>query len=50
MNRKHFLLPSVAASVPILVAPLHVLAKNSEDPEPYKVDIVNEFVIAGHGK
>jgi hypothetical protein len=50
MNRKHFLLRSVAASVPILIAPLNVLAKNSEDPEPYKLDVVKEFVIAGHGK
>jgi len=50
MNRKHFILQSAAASVPILIAPLKVLAKNSEDPEPYKLDVVKEFVIAGHGK
>jgi len=50
MNRKHFLLRSVAASVPILIAPLNVVAKNLEDPDPYKMDVVKEFVIAGHGK
>src|SRR5215212_6005509 len=50
MNRKHFLLRSVAASVPILITPLNVVAKNLEDPDPYKMDIVKEFVIAGHGK
>jgi hypothetical protein len=50
MNRKYFLLQSIAASVPILIAPLNIAAKNLKDPEPYKLDVVKEFVIAGHGK
>jgi hypothetical protein len=50
MNRKNFLLQSATAGAALLVHPLTTLAKNREDPEPYKVDIVKEFVIAGHGK
>jgi hypothetical protein len=50
MNRKHFILQSATAGAAILISPLQSLAKNSEDVEPYKMDIVKEFVIAGHGK
>jgi hypothetical protein len=50
MNRKNFLLHSATAGAALLVHPLTTFAKNREDPEPYRVDIVKEFVIAGHGK
>jgi hypothetical protein len=50
MNRKKFILQSTTAGAAILFNPLQSLAKIQEDPEPYKADIVKEFVIAGHGK
>ena len=33
----------------IAFAPLSSFAKYSTDPEPYKLEMVKEFVIAGHG-
>jgi hypothetical protein len=50
MNRKNFIRQSATAGAAILISPLQSLAKNSEDVEPYKIDVVKEFVIAGHGK
>ena len=46
MERKQFILQSLAASIPILVTPLNVAARTPEDPEPYHIDVVKEFVIA----
>jgi hypothetical protein len=50
MNRKHFLLQSATASAAILVNPFQSLANPQEGTEPYKMDIVKEFVTVGHGK
>jgi hypothetical protein len=50
MNRKHFLLQSATAGAAVFINPLQSLARTQEDPEPYKLDVVKEFVIAGHGK
>jgi len=50
MNRKNFLLNSTTAGAAILINPLQLLAGKKQDPEPYKMDIVKEFVIVGHGK
>ena len=50
MNRKNFLLQSTTASAAILINPLQLLAGKKQDPEPYKLDIVKEFVGAGHGR
>jgi len=50
MNRKHFLFQSATVSAAILMNPIKSLAKAQGDPEPYKIDVVKEFVIAGHGK
>jgi len=49
MNRKHFLLQSATAGAAILMNPLQSLARTTEDPVPYKLEIVKDFVIAGHG-
>jgi hypothetical protein len=50
MNRKHFLLQSATAGTAVLMNPFQSFARTTEDPEPYKIDVVKEFVIAGHGK
>ena len=50
MNRKNFLLQSTTTGAAILINPLQLLAGKKQDPEPYKLDIVKEFVIVGHGK
>ena len=50
MNRKLFLLKTATAGAAALIHPLSSLANSGSDPEPYKLDIVKEFVIAGHGK
>lgn len=50
MNRKRFLLQSVTAGAAFLMNPFQSTARVTEDPEPYKIDVVKEFVIAGHGK
>jgi len=50
MNRKRFLLQSATASAAVFMSPFQSIARNAEDPEPYKIDVVKEFVIAGHGK
>jgi len=49
MDRKHFLLHSATAGAAALINPFQTLARATEDPQPYKVEIVKEFVIAGHG-
>ena len=50
MNRKNFLMKSATAGTSFLINPFKAFDKNAQDPEPYKTDIVKEFVIAGHGK
>ena len=50
MNRKHFLLQSATAGAVVFINPFPLMANTTKDPEPYKIDIVKEFVIAGHGK
>ncbi|HEV7620126.1 MAG TPA: hypothetical protein VGO09_00260 [Flavisolibacter sp.] len=49
MNRKRFLQQSVTGATAIMVNPFSSSARVSIDPEPYKIEIVKEFVIAGHG-
>jgi len=50
MNRQQFLLQSAATGAAVLINPFQSLATTTDDPEPYKLDIVKEFVIAGHGQ
>ena len=50
MNRKYFLLQSATASAAVLLNPLQSIAKTSEGENPYKLEVVKEFVIAGHSK
>lgn len=50
MNRKNFILQTATAGAAVFISPLQSLAKNAEEVEPYKLDVVKEFVIAGHGK
>jgi hypothetical protein len=47
MNRKLFLKGASLTAATLLVSPQTIFA--SQDPEPYKMDMVKEFVIAGHG-
>jgi hypothetical protein len=49
MNRKHFLLRSATAGAAIMINPIQSIARSIDDPQPYKLEIVKEFVIAGHG-
>lgn len=49
MKRKNFLLHSAAGATALLLNPFQTLAKNFADVEPYKIDLVKEFVVAGHG-
>ena len=49
MNRKNFLLQAVTGTGAILLHPVSSIAKGNEEPEPYKLELVKEFVIAGHG-
>ena len=50
MNRKHFLLQTATVGTAALINPFQSFARTQDDPEPYKLDVVKEFVIAGHGK
>ena len=50
MNRKKFLANSAAGVTAFMIDPFHAIAKQYEDIEPYKLETVKEFVIAGHGK
>ncbi len=49
MNRKNFLINSSAGVTALMLDPFRSFSR-TPDPEPYKTDIVKEFVIAGHGK
>lgn len=50
MNRKTFLQSSVTGTAAIIVNPLYTLAAPVNYLEPYKLEVVKEFVVAGHGK
>jgi ankyrin repeat protein len=49
MNRKKFLLHSVTGTAAFLFHPFQTVAKTKAAPEPYKLEVVKEFVGAGHG-
>ena len=49
MNRKKFLLNSAAIVPGFMMMPEFMSAKRQQTPEPYKMDLVKEFVVAGHG-
>jgi hypothetical protein len=49
MNRKNFILHSATASVAILLNPFPNFSQvNNKNTEPYKPEIIKEFVGAGH--
>ena len=48
MNRKYFLHASALAGASMVISPIKSWARM--ESEPYPVDIVKDFVIAGHGK
>jgi len=50
MNRKNFLLHSATAGAAILINPFQSFAQMTQNPEPYKPELVKEFVGAGHNK
>ena len=50
MNRKNFLLQSATAGAAFMMNPFTSFAKVQEETPPYKLEIVREFVGAGHGK
>jgi len=50
MNRKNFLINSAAGATALVIDPFKTIAGSVNDIEPYKLDIVKQFVIAGHGK
>ncbi|HAO46033.1 MAG TPA: hypothetical protein PLZ45_04135 [Ferruginibacter sp.] len=49
MNRKKFLLNTAAGATALMFDPLNSFSRHPE-PEPYKLETVKEFVIAGHSK
>jgi len=49
MNRKNFLLQSATAGAALLINPLQSISQVNQNPEPYKLEVVKEFVGAGHG-
>src|SRR4051812_6010174 len=50
MNRKNFLCNSAAGAAALMINPFQTFAKPFTDIEPYKLETVKEFVIAGHSK
>lgn len=50
MNRKLFLQNSITGAAAVMVNPFQTFASPVNNPEPYKLEIVKEFVGAGHGK
>lgn len=48
MDRKSFIKTGIASSLSIGLVPTLVFGKNQTDPEPLKVELVKEFVLAGH--
>jgi len=49
MNRKKFIAASLTATGAVIANPFSTFAAVNES-EPYKLEVVKEFVIAGHGK
>lgn len=49
MNRKKFLINSSAGVTALMLDPFRSFSQTA-DPAPYKVEVVKEFVTAGHGK
>lgn len=50
MNRKLFLFQSATAGAAVLINPFQSMAKTREGENPYRLEVVKDFVIAGHGK
>ena len=50
MNRKSFLFQSATAGAALIANPFSSFSQTKKGPEPYKTEIVKEFVGAGHGK
>lgn len=50
MNRKNFLFNSAGGAAALIANPFQTFAKPFVDKEPYKLETVKEFVIAGHSK
>ncbi|MGZ8537796.1 MAG: hypothetical protein ACXWV9_05990 [Flavisolibacter sp.] len=50
MNRKSFLLQSATAGAALMVNSFSSLSQTKQTTEPYKPEIVKEFVGAGHNK
>jgi ankyrin repeat protein len=50
MNRKTFLVQSATAGAALMLNPFQSLAQSSQQVEPYKPEVVKEFVSAGHNK
>lgn len=48
MNRKSFIKTGIISSLGLGLVPTLVFGANQTDPEPYKVELVKEFVLAGH--
>ena len=50
MNRKKFLISSATGATAWMIDPFKTIAGSVNDIEPYKLETVKQFVIAGHGK
>ena len=48
MNRQSFLIQSAAAGAAFILHPFQSLAQSKNAPDPYKPEVVKEFVGAGH--
>ncbi len=48
MNRKSFIKKGIIGSLGLGLVPSLTFGANQTDPEPYKVGLVKEFVLAGH--
>ncbi len=48
MNRKSFIKTGIASSMGFGLMPTLAFGNKQQDPEPIKVEIVKEFVLAGH--
>jgi hypothetical protein len=49
MNRKSFLTFTTSAGAALMMNPLQLLARPTSEGEPYKAEVIKDFVIAGHG-
>jgi len=49
MHRKKFLLNSAAVIPGFMMLPEFMTGRPQQTPEPYKMELVKEFVVAGHG-